>query len=172
MKEFIPWLESLNEKDSKVRAALKRSLAFDPGAFVDAYPYIEPFLKGDDRPWRRKMCYLVAGVWAAHWRDGRSGAPLTIGKACAEHQNDSRSTSTERRFITLLDSDPDQLPNRLRQMVALLKERVIDFDHLLNGLLNWNDDKKRTQSAWAQDFYRNLNNETATENQKEKEISE
>lgn len=84
----------------------------------------------------------------------------------------SGSTSTERRFITLLDSDPDQLPNRLGQMIALLKEQAIDFNDLLKGLLYWNDDQKRTQNAWARDFYRNLNHETATEYQNEKEISE
>jgi CRISPR system Cascade subunit CasB len=172
MSGFIEWLESLNEKDAKAKAVLRRSLAFDPGAFVPAYPYVEPFLKGEDRPWRREMLYLVAGLWAAHWREGQSGTPLPIGKACAAHHVASGSTSTERRFITLLDSDPDQLPNRLRQMIALLKEQAIDFNDLLKGLLYWNDEKKRTQNAWARDFYRNQNNGTAIEYQNEKEISE
>ena len=71
MSGFIEWLEGLNEKDTKVRAVLRRSLAFDPGAFVPAYPYVEPFLKGEDNPWRREIFYLVAGIWAAHWREGR-----------------------------------------------------------------------------------------------------
>ncbi len=42
-------------------------------------------------------------------------------------------TSTERRFITLLDADPDQLPNRLRQMVALLKDYNLDFEGPIEG---------------------------------------
>lgn len=33
MSGFIEWLESLNKKDTRVRAVLKRSLAFDPGAY-------------------------------------------------------------------------------------------------------------------------------------------
>jgi len=155
MSGFIEWLESLNEKDTKVRAVLRRSLAFDPGAFVPAYPYVEPFLKGEDNPWRREIFYLVAGLWAAHWREGRNGTPLPIGKACAAYQAASGSSSTERRFINLLDADRDQLSHRLRQIVALLKEQVIDFDALLKGLLYWNDDQKRTQNGWARDFYRN-----------------
>jgi CRISPR-associated protein Cse2 (CRISPR_cse2). len=81
MSGFIEWLENLNARDTKVRAVLRRSLAFDPGAFVPAYPYVEPFLKGEDNPWRREMLYLVAGLWAAHWREGRNGTPLTIAKA-------------------------------------------------------------------------------------------
>jgi len=74
----------------------------------------------------------------------------------------SGSTSTERRFINLLDADRDQLPHRLRQMIALLKEQAIDFDALLRGLQHWNGNQKRTQNAWARDFYRNMNHESAT----------
>lgn len=156
MRRFIEWLEGLNLKDTKVRAVLRRSLAFDPGAFVPAYPYVEPFVKDESNSWRREMHYLVAGLWAAHWREGRPGSLMTLGKACAAHQAASGSTSTERRFITLLDSDGDQLPHHLRQMIALLKDQSIDFDALLTGLLFWSDDQKRTQNAWAREFYRNL----------------
>ena len=159
MSGFIEWLEDLNAKDPKVRAVLRRSLTFDPGTFAPAYPYVEPFVQDHDNSWRREMLYLVAGVWAAHWREGQMGQPMSIGKACAAYQATSGSTSTERRFIALLDSDRDQLPHRLRQMIALLKEQVVDFDALLNGLLFWNDDQKRTQNTWARDFYRTMNAE-------------
>lgn len=163
MSGFIEWLESLNEKDTKVRAVLRRSLAFDPGRFVPAYPYIEPFVKDEGNSWRREIYYLVAGLWAAHWHEGRVEHPMSLGKACAAHQAASGSANTERRFITMLDADPDQLPHRLRQMIALLKEQTIDFEALLRGLLYWNDDQKRTQNAWARDFYRNLHHETGTD---------
>jgi CRISPR system Cascade subunit CasB len=106
------------------------------------------------------MYYLVAGLWAAHLREGRLDGGTTVGTACAAYQAASGSTSVERRFITLLDSDGDQLPHHLRQMMALLKEQSIDFDALLTGLLCWNDEQKRTQNAWAQDFYRTLNDNT------------
>lgn len=171
MSGFIEWLEKLNAEDTKVRAVLRRSLSFDPGLFVPAYPYVEPFLKGEDNPWRREMLYLVAGLWATHWREGRPGTPMSIGRAGSAYQAARGSTSTERRFINLLDADRDQLPHRLRQMMALLKEQVIDFDALLKGLLYWNDDRKRTQNAWARDFYRNLNDEADNEYQTEKETS-
>ncbi len=170
MSGFIEWLEGLNKKDTKVRATLRRSLAFDPGQFVPAYPYVEPFLKGEDNPWRREMLYLVAGLWAAHWQEGQRGQPMSIGKACAAYQRASDSTNTERRFINLLDADRDQLPHRLRQMASLLKKQAIDFDALLTGLLYWNDDQKRTQNAWARDFYRNMNHEMETEPVTQEEI--
>ncbi|MBI5016889.1 MAG: type I-E CRISPR-associated protein Cse2/CasB [Deltaproteobacteria bacterium] len=163
MSGFIDWLEDLNARDTRVRAVLRRSLAFDPGEHPPAYPYVEPFVKDEDRPWRREVHYLVAGLWAAHWREGRAGASQTFGRACAAQQLASGSASTERRFITLLDADGDQLPHRLRQMVALLKEQAIDFDDLLKKLLYWNDDQKRTQNAWAREFYRAMDQETESE---------
>jgi len=156
MSGFVEWLEGLNEKDTKVRAVLRRSLAFDPGMFVPAYPYVEPFMKGGDSFWRREVHYLVAGLWAVHWRKERLGQPMSVGKACAAYQAASGSASTERRFIALLDADANQLPHRLRQMLSLLKELSIDFEELLKGVLFWNDDQKRTQKAWARDFYRNM----------------
>lgn len=163
MSGFIEWLEDVNAKDTRVRAVLRRSLAFDPGEHPPVYPYVEPFVKDEDRSWRREAHYLVAGLWAAHWREGRSGPPQSFGRACAAHQLASGSASTERRFITLLDADRDQLPHRLRQMVALLKEQALDFDDLLKKLLYWNDDQKRTQNAWARDFYRAMDQETESE---------
>lgn len=173
MSGFIEWLEKLNESDTKVRAVLRRSLAFDPGEFVQAYPYVEPFVKNEDNSWRRKMHYLVAGLWAAHWREGRSEELISIGKAChALCIAKEKSPSIERRFINLLDADPDQLPHRMRQMIALLKKQSIDFDDLLKRLLYWKDDQKRTQYAWARDFYRDLKDETANEYQTVKETNE
>lgn len=171
MSGFIDWLEGLNEKDSKVRAVLRRSLAFDPGSFAPAYPYVEPRVKDDDHSWRREMLYLVAGLWAAHWRDGRKGERMSLGKACANYQVSTGSTSSERRFISLLDADPDQLPHRLRQMISLLKDQAIDFEALLKGLVYWNDERKRTQNAWARDFYRNMNTETEDEPVPQEEVA-
>lgn len=166
MSGLIAWLEKLNETDSKARAVLRRSLAFDPGQHISAFTYVEPFLKGDESSWRRDMHYLVAALWAAHWREGQPQAKIKIAVAVGLHDKERRDklsakernkpTSTEKRFITLLDADKDQLPHRLRQMVALLGEQPIDFEALLDDLLRWNSESKRTQNAWARDFYRAL----------------
>lgn len=172
MKGFIEWLEALNEQDTKARAVLRRSLAFGPGLYMPAYPYVEPFIKNENNTWHREVFYLVAGLWATHWRAEHKGQRVSLGRACAMQQIASGSTSTEGRFIALLDSDQDQLPHRLRQMIGLLKEQSIDFDDLLTKLLFWNDDKKTTQNRWARDFYRNLSDQTTTENHTSKEMNE
>lgn len=152
MSGLVSWLEDLNARDTKVRAVLRRSLAFEPGAFPPAYPYVEPFVGNSQSNWRRRMLYLTAGLWASHWRQGRD-QPVSLARAAAAHQARTGSTSTERHFINLLDADADQLPHRLRQMVSLLKDQPIDFDELLSGLLHWNDDRKQTQNRWARDYY-------------------
>lgn len=157
MSGLIAWLEQLTETDGKAKAVLRRSLAFDPGQHIPAFPYVESFLKGEAEGWRRQMHYLAAGLWAVHWREGRAGMPLPLAKACAIHQLNSGSASTEHRFINLLDADREQLPHRLRQMIALLGEQPIDFSALLRDLLDWNRDDKRIQNAWARDFYRTIN---------------
>lgn len=167
MSGFIDWLEKLNQQDKKVKAVLSRSLAFEPGQYVPAFPYVEPFVQGENNEWRREMHYLVAGLWASHWREGRTGPPQPVAKACASHWLKSGSTSTERRFISLLDSDREQLPHRLRQIIALLKEQNIDFDTLLKDVIYWNHEQKRTQNNWARDFYRTFNQDTESENDME-----
>jgi len=160
MSAYLDWLENINKQDGRVRAMLRRSLAFDPGAFPAAYPYVEPFLKDEDGHWRRQVHYLVAALWATHWKAGRTGSIQPIGKAAALHQLASRSVSTERRFVTLLDADADELPYGLRQMVTLLKEQALDFDALLDDLLRWQSPDKRIQNLWARQFYRTLHKDT------------
>lgn len=168
MSAYLEWLEDLNKRDSRVRAVLRRSLAFDPGAFPAAYPYVEPFLKAEDSHWRRQVHYLVGSLWAAHWKIGRTDPAQPIGEAIARYamihhtpeQLRKGAFSTERRFIALLDADAGELPYRLRQMVALLKDQAIDFDALLANLLRWHAPDKRIQNQWARQFYRTLHKDT------------
>jgi len=175
MNGFIEWLERLNQKDTRVRAVLRRSLSFYPGQFPAAFPYVEPFLTDKDQGWRREAHYLVAGLWAMHWREGRSDKPVMLAQACATHDGEQRRklsaedskklTAMERRFVALLDADSDQLPYRLRQMVALLAEQSIDFAKLLTDLLFWNAEGKRTRNTWARDYYRNLSQNQSEESE-------
>jgi CRISPR system Cascade subunit CasB len=161
VSEFINWLESLSVRDTKVRAVLRRSLSFEPGTYPSAFPYVEPFLKIENSASRRVAYYLFAGLWALHWREG-GGNGTSLGQACALYQTKTKSSSTERRFITLLDSDTDQLPHRIRQMIALLKDQTLDYDLLLKALLNWASQDRWVQIQWARDFYRHLEVESNT----------
>lgn len=153
MKGLIGKLEEWNARDTRVRAVLRRSLGFEPGSYPPGFPYVEWSLSEDDGHWRRTVAYLVAGLWAQHWREGR-GKGTSIGVACSLMlRGESGSSSVEKRFIQLLDADEEQVPYRLRQMVALLKNHDLDFERLHMDLLGWGHSKKFVQSRWAREFY-------------------
>jgi CRISPR system Cascade subunit CasB len=170
MSTLIEMLEEMAKKESKVRAVLKRSLAFDPGAYPPAFPYVERRLGDDNGKWKRTVYYLVAGLWAQHFREGR-GAGQNFPVACgAFYESKEKSSSIEKRFIALLDADDGQLAYRLRQMLALLKEYSIDFDVLCKDLISWNHAEKFVQIRWAKAFYRTDSipeNKSYTANEKE-----
>src|SRR3546814_2649997 len=123
MSGLIAVLEKLNEADNKARSVLRRSLAFDPGQHIPAFPYVEPFLKGEESGWRRDMHYLVAALWAAHWREGQPDTKVELAVAVGLHDKERRdklnpkehgkTTSTEKRFIALLDAE-DRKSTRLK----------------------------------------------------------
>jgi len=168
MSTFIESLEQMTARDSKVRAVLKRSLAFDPGTHPPAFPFVEYRVQDEEGNWNRQMYYLVAGLWAMHWREGQ-GAPMTLAQAAAiidrkQRKNASpadkgKNTAIERRFIALLDADETQLPHRLRQMISLLKDHAIEFDDLLKDLRSWNHPARFVQIKWAKQFYHTNDND-------------
>ena len=84
MTTFIPWLEALAARHPKARADLRRSLAFAPGTYIAAFPYIEPFLLGNPSAWHRQAIYLTAGLWALHHRPSPNTPRLSLAKACAD----------------------------------------------------------------------------------------
>lgn len=153
MSTFIEMLEDMSKKESKVRAVLKRSLAFNPGAYPPAFPYVERRLGEDDDNWKRSVYYLVAGLWAMNLKEGH-GTGQSLPSACyALYIAKDKSPSIEKRFVALLDADEDQLAYRLRQMISLMKEYAIDFDVLLKDLISWNHPEKFVQIRWAKVFY-------------------
>lgn len=184
MSQFIGWLTKVSAGNSKVRAVLRRSLGFEPGEFPPAFPYVEPFLVTNHHGWTRLSYYLVAGLWAHHYSPEResTGDVLSIARAAGALDRRSREkltdfetgdiSSTERRFISLIDADEGQLTYRLRQMVALLKDFPIDWERLLADLRWWNSTEKKVQQRWAREYYRALANENGTETESSTEEKE
>ncbi len=166
-ERFFPYLAALCDADRAVGACLRRSLSFPPGEWPRAFPYVEPFVAKEEQDgFRRRMFYLAAGVWAAARE--RSGK-VSFGKAIRGYRDRMQSDSIEKRFITLLDSDAHQLPHRLRQMCALLKDEPVDFPLLLKGLLYWNTPGKATQRQWARNYYAESDTAKATKQPKQGE---
>lgn len=155
---FIAHLEALKERDSGAMAALRHSMAFEPGAYPKAFPFVERFAgsAAHERDPRRLALYAVAGLFARHpiHRPGNSlGAAL--GSAMLRRQ----SPSIESRFVALLGADAENIVEYLRQSISLLAADGIgvDYTKLLDDLSRWMDhrvDPGQLRQRWARDFYR------------------
>ncbi|KGQ22210.2 type I-E CRISPR-associated protein Cse2/CasB [Thermus filiformis] len=166
-EEFIRRLEDLKAKKAwtRARAVLRRSLAFPPGAYPPAMPYVEPYV-GKAEGWRREAYYLVAALYAL--KDGAHRPDRTLARALREEGRGRDSASLERRFLALLDADRDQVASRLRRAVALV-EGGLDFGRLLDDLRFWFDPNRRVQARWAREFY-GLEAEADLSEEKQEEV--
>lgn len=163
MDRIPVFVESLSRLDRGALAELRRSLAFEPGAYPPAYPYVERHVAHE---YERRWFYLHAGLFALYAQgggpaeiegQGANQRARSLGGGVAElYAKREQSPSIEHRFIALLDADEDQLPHRLRQMVALLQgeETRIHWVQLLKDLLAWSHDHRYVQQRWAREFYR------------------
>lgn len=160
-ESFVEHLRRLGERDRGALAALRRSLAFAPGAYPPAYPVVERFAaKEGTREALRLALYLSAGLYALN---PRHHSRRSFADALAQAMIERKSDSIERRFIALLSADAESLPTHLRHAVQLLAagELGFDFTLLLDDLAVWLDpwrldDRDRVRQRWARDFYRRL----------------
>ncbi len=159
MSKLITYLQKLkSSEDSGALAALRQGLSYEPGGYFKAYKYTETEDAVDDeriKPFDIAIRSLIGGLYALN-RDEGSRGPIdkSLGATIkALYMDREQSPSIEQRFLTLLDSDRDQLPQRLRQMMALLKEYKIDWEKLLNALYQWDHPDRYIQRKWAMDFY-------------------
>ena len=161
-QRFIAHLLALKERDRGALAALRHSLAFEPGDDPKAYPFVERFVARDchARDARRLALYAVAGLFAAHPVANERSLAAALGQLL----RDKDRPSLELRFRALLEADAEGVMAHLRQAVSLLAAEGLGYDHAgllmdLCVLLNdraepdWRDDIKR---RWARQFYRAL----------------
>ena len=160
---FIDHLQSLNKNDHGALAALRHSLAFDPGDDPRSYPFVERWVSrlvgrnAHARDARRLALYAVAGLFALH--------PVvqtrSLAAALGQLLRDKDRPSLELRFRALLESDADSAMAHLRQSVNLLAADGLGWDPAallldLCWLLDERADPKRRDSVrrqWARQFY-------------------
>lgn len=171
IENFIAFL---GKQDRAAFAELRRSLSFDPGTYPPSFPPVEPFVMEARGAWERNAFYLIAGLFALVERPlekseitvqdeitedslGLSPTYRSFGNAVVELYNRRapNNSSIEARFISLLDSDEEQLPNRLRHMVSLVHadEIRIEWTKLLWDVIGWRSEDKPPRVRWARDFY-------------------
>ncbi|SFQ83060.1 CRISPR system Cascade subunit CasB [Halopseudomonas formosensis] len=160
------FLSHLQRLDREALAKLRHSLAFDPGTYSPAFPYVERFVSKEahERDARRLALYAVAGLFARHPRTGTQG----FASAFAELFRHRKSESLEKRFVALLAADAENIHDYLRQAVSLLAADEIPMNHatLLDDLALWMnpwadpDRLDRLRQRWARDFYRVIDTST------------
>jgi CRISPR system Cascade subunit CasB len=92
------------------------------------------------------------------WRRGEDDNRLTnFGASFARLKPsvDADGKSIERRFVALLECHEDDLAERLRHAVSLLrsKEIPVDWLQLLKDLRRWNREDRKAQREWARAFW-------------------
>jgi len=103
---------------------------------------------------------LVASLFALWHQGGNRGTPSQFSGSFGDsfrqlREQQPESESVPRRFAALLDSHPDDLPQRLRHAISLLRSKdvPVNWTRLLSDLLNWNAERRSVQRRWARDFW-------------------
>ncbi|QDT37592.1 type I-E CRISPR-associated protein Cse2/CasB [Stratiformator vulcanicus] len=168
---FVKQLLSLIEVRKGARAndaSSRRTLAELRGGLgkpFGAAPLRDRFVlrhTDDDPDCELEWYALVASLFAMKQGGATSGKhhakDISIGRALRDTLDDPREaegSGVEKRLVALLNSDREDLPHRLRQVVSLLKskDKPFDYHQLLYDLLNWNGQQRRVQTHWARDFW-------------------
>lgn len=145
---FIRFLEKNAKKDWRhMLPKLRRGLGRRPGETVEALPFVVPFLPADYR--LQDAFWVVGTLFASHPAPNGTG---NMGDLCRRLGD---TPSLERRFLSLLDSHPDELGERLRHIVSLARSKglPIDYRRLLTDLCYWTNPDRYVQLHWARSYW-------------------
>lgn len=140
--------------DSQARASLARlrrsmgTRTLDYAALRDIGTFVP-----DDAGNRLDTYILLSGLFALHPLGGGRGTLATMLRNL--RGTVSGKESLDLRFSALLNSDTEDLPYRLRQVVQMLAgpSIPIDWHQLIRDLMQWGSDSRKVQRRWARDYY-------------------
>jgi CRISPR system Cascade subunit CasB len=145
-------MDLARREDRAALAALRRGLGKPPGTVPETFPHVTPYIpSSDNTPHREWPYYLVGSLFALHPETGAKGDLGWTCRQLGEHP------SAEARFRTLLASNQDELPDRLRQIVSLARSAPrrtpIDWALLLKHLRYWTHPDGWVQRQWARSYW-------------------
>jgi CRISPR system Cascade subunit CasB len=142
---FVSALEGLRDrKDRGALAELRRCLNSE-------VPYaIYRWLPAGLKSWQERAALEVAPLFALHPDKGGHG---NFGASLAGIKDPS--DSLEKRFVGLLDSHRDDLPEHLRHLVTLLRSKSVpvEWRQLLKDVQGWDHESRYVQKQWAKLFW-------------------
>lgn len=149
---FISYITSLKDNRGAL-AALRRGLGQPPGAAPEMFPYVVPWLPGSSRRLTEIVYYLIASLYAFHPMETSTGNMGAHLRATIKDENSGKAT--ERRFVALLNSHPDDVAFHLRQAVSYLKskDQPVFWGQLFDDLFYWDHPEHFVQRNWAKSFW-------------------
>jgi len=175
-RDFACYLRGFAKREDRAAlAALRRGLGKRPGEVSEPSRYVDPYLSDNPTPAEEQEHYLVAALFGLHpkpWEESSAGTAggrhwRNFGASLAllvndpsesqdQAQREGRLAAVERRFIALLNSHRDELPEHLRHLVGLLKagNKPVDWGQLLHDIQRWDLPSQRVRREWALAFWR------------------
>jgi CRISPR system Cascade subunit CasB len=158
-RAFTEYLAGLVTRDDRAAlAALRRGLGKRPGEAAEMFPLVVPWLPSTASSYRQDDYFLVAALFAAHQKSWSpaDGVPSNLGASFRKLADSVASESIEKRFVALLNSEREDLPEHLRYAISLLATHdvPVDWSQLLRDLGGWGWESRSVQRAWAQAFWR------------------
>lgn len=174
-RKFVNYLERLLEDADRslARAAmahLGRGLGKPAGMAYEMDRYVLDQLPENTSSYQEEAYYLVASLFA-FWHRGKDKAESLEGKWDTDRnlgkslramiqredpdKRENLEKSTERRLNALLNSHRDDLADRLRRIIALLKSKdvPVNWAQFLRDLQQWDTESRSVQHTWAKGFW-------------------
>lgn len=162
--QLIRQLQQYSNRDDRgTLASLRRGMGMQPGAVPETVRIVEHMLDDDDSDNTRDALYIVGPLYAFHPESKAGDRWNNLGahfRALAK--GGEPSPSVERRFTMLLASEPDELPDALRQAISLLKSQnvPVNWQQLFVDVQKWMDrsqygeaKRKEVRLAWSRSFW-------------------
>jgi CRISPR system Cascade subunit CasB len=157
LNSFIGYLYALRDNDDRgALAHLRRGMGQPPCSNIETASVVERQLAAGTREDVRNACYIVGPLFALHDLDGGSS---NMGRHFRELGDPGQDPppNVEKRFKALLASEKDELPDALRQAVALLKSKgvPVNWFQLAQDVQSWHFDEGResVRKRWARSFW-------------------
>ena len=158
LNSFIGYLHALDKNDDRAAlASLRRGLGQQPGSVPETVRIVERQLVVGTHEDVRNACYIVGSLFALHHEKESNSGNMGNHFRALGTPNEPPPANVERRFMTLLASDKDELPDALRQAVSLLKSKgePVNWFQLARDVQQWHSDdrRERVRKQWARAFW-------------------
>jgi CRISPR system Cascade subunit CasB len=179
--KFIEYLEGLLKNEDIGRAAmahLRRGLGKPPGTVFEMDRFVLTQLGENPSTAWHNACYNVAALFA-YWHQGKEKAEnlnppagqerayeadVNLGKSLQKlvakqadegEKREDTEKRLEKRLNALLNADLDDLPDHLRRIISLLKDKdvPVNWPQLLHDIQHWDAESCFIQHDWAKGFW-------------------